>query len=592
MADESKSIVEQAKALWQKLSTRQKAAAVGAVVATLVGTLALSLRTEMPKEAVLYSGLPADEAGSIVRELDAAKVPYRLDHGGSTIWVPEARLPELRLHMATSGLPRGGGYGYEELLNSKDFGRTKFMEEVSSQRALSGELTRSITTIDDVERARVILALPNQKLFTKSQEPPSASVVLTLRHGRELNKRQVKGIVNLVSSAVERMRPENVSVVDDSGNVLWGGDDEHAEPDALQRELERTLARRVSDITDRLVGRERAVVTVTSEFDHSVTERTEELYDKERAAIRSQTRSEEIVQVKDNSTGGVVGTRSNLPGTVQPPADGAATATGTERKKVTETQNNEVSRVVAVTHGPKAQLKRIHVAVLVHGLTEADAALLAPPPPVVATSSTSSLAVAVAPPPPARSKMRVWTKAELDRLALLAREAAGLDLARGDRIEVHCAPFHDQDEELVSEPPPPPALWQKVLEKYPWWYFAAAAGALALLMVLAVVVVLVRRRRRAVIEPIAMPTLPLRAAEVDQVLAGELPTPAEPHGPGHEAEPDPRVLAVEAAKADPARAAQILSAWLAEGAPAGALPAGMPAAHAAPAAAHAEGAAR
>ncbi len=232
------------------------------------------------------------------------------------------------------------------------------------------------------------------------------------------------------------------------------------------------------------------------------------------------------------------------------------------------------------------------MAVLLHGLTEADAALLAPPPPVVATSSTSSLAVAAAPPPPARSKMRVWTKAELDRLALLAREAAGLDLARGDRIEVHCAPFHDQDEELVSEPPPPPALWQKVLEKYPWWYFAAAAGALALLMVLAVVVVLVRRRRRAVIEPIAMPTLPLRAAEVDQVLAGELPTPAEPHGPGHEAEPDPRVLAVEAAKADPARAAQILSAWLAEGAPAGALPAGMPAAHAAPAAAHAEGAAR
>ncbi len=594
MADETpKTPADQAKALWTKLSMRQRIVIGGVLAATIAGIAAITMRTEAPKESVLFSDLPADEAGSIVKELDAAKVAYRLDHGGSTIMVPEAKLAELRLHMANAGLPQGGGYGFKDFTETSPLNRTKFGERVAYQRGLSGELARSIGNVDAVERARVILAFPEERTFKKDQAPNSASVVLTLRRGQELNPKQVKAIVHLVSTSVERLQPANISVVDDRGNALWSGDEDGGDADVGQRDLERTLSKRITDITERIVGPRSAVVSVTSELDHSRTERTEESYDKDRMAVRSQSRSEELVQGNNNGAGGIAGTRSNLPGTNPGVTDSAATATNTERKKVTETQNNEISRVVAVTHGPKVSLKRLHVAVLVDGVTEADAPAAAPIAAVAAsTVASSSTALAALPLVPAKKskKVRVWSKAQLDQIALLAREAAGLDPARGDRIEVHCAPFHsDEEEELALPPPPPVPAWKKVVDEQPLVVAAAAGALLFLALVVAAVVLLKRRRqkRRELIEPIAMPALPLRAAEVDQVLAGEVPTPAAEPTPELA---DPRVLALEAAKADPVRAARILSAWLAESMPAAALP--NPTAHAVPTAHTTEGASR
>lgn len=564
MADENKTIVDQAKALWAKLTLRRKIT-LGAVLAvTVAGIAAVSLRTETVKEAVLFSGLPAEEAGSIVKELDTAKVPYRLDQGGSTILVPEARLAEIKLQMATAGLPKGGGYGFADFNNAQGFGQTKFKEQKSYQQALAGELSRSIQTLDAVEKARVMLAMPEDKLFSKAQEPPTASVVLTLRRGFELNPKQVKGIVHLVSSAVPQLRPTNVSVVAESGDVLWSGDDS-GDADVAQRDLERILSKRISDLTAPIVGPKRAVITVTSELDHSITERTEETFDPSRVAIRSQTRSEELVQNAGNPNGGgVAGTRSNLPGTYTGALAGSATATGTERRKTSETQNNEISRIIAKTQGPKVQLKRLTVAVLIDGELASDVPTIAP---VQVSTVTSSTALAAGLPVMARKKNRVWTTAQLDQIAALARDAAGLDAARGDRITVSCQPFYSEDEVVaVAAPAPPVPAWQAFLEKQPPLVLAAVAGALLLLVLLAVAIVVVRKRRRAVLEPIAMPALPLRVAEVDQALAGEVPaaTAAETAA---EALPDPRTLALEAAKADPVRAARILSAWLAESMP-------------------------
>ncbi len=512
MAIELDKIPAQTRALWSKLPPGRRWL-LALVAAATVGLVAwFGLRGPTESYSVLFSGLQPEDAGRVISELRTMNVPYHVVDGGAAIEVPTAKVHETRITLASAGLPRGGGVGFE-VFDKQTFGTTSFVEQMNYRRALQGELSRTISSLDAVERARVHIAIPERSVFAKDEETPSASVVVQLRPGRTLSPGQIKGVINLVASSVEGLHPERVTLVDESGSVLWAGND--SEGIAEQHELERTLSRRVATIVERVVGPGHAEVAVTADLDPAETERTEDNWDKDHSAVRSESHTEEKGTETSDSGGAVAGSRGNLPGT-QEPTTGGEGGTNNAHNKVTETKNYEVTHVINHTVAKRARLKRLHVAVLVDAGKDGTAR-------------------------PA---------AELDRIRSLAKEAAGLEDERGDRIEVHSAPFVKPAE----VEPTKPSAWP--LPVAPKW-IAVAAGAVLLLLLLAVV--LLARRRRGGEEPadaVRVAALPMAVREletmVDSQQARELP--------GSTA----RSRAIEAAKGDSVRAARVISSWLSE----------------------------
>src|SRR5215467_12785947 len=247
--DDLKKALLQARDLWRKLKPAQRMGLIAAALATASIVAFVSLRGSTESYSLLYAGLAPEEAGRIVEQLKADKVVYRLTNAGTGIEVPEAKVHEVRLTLAQKGLPKGGGVGFE-LFDKQNFGTTSFVEQMNYQRALQGELARTIMSLDEVEAARVHLALPEKSLYRKAEEPASASVALKLRSGRQLGSGQVRGIVHLVAASVEGLAPERVTVLDERGNVLSSADDAAGSLDA-QQALERSLERRVREVTER-----------------------------------------------------------------------------------------------------------------------------------------------------------------------------------------------------------------------------------------------------------------------------------------------------------------------------------------------------
>ena len=213
----------------QAMPLRSKLSALLGVAALAGVVLAMTLWSSKGDYKVLYANLSDKDGGAVIAQLAQMNVPYRMSEGGAAILVPAAQVHDLRLKMATAGLPKGSVSGYE-LMDSARFGQTQFQERLTFQRGLEGELTRSITSLAAVQNARVHLALPNQNGFFREQQKPSASVLLTLHPGRTLDRAQVAGIVHLVSSSVPELNPKAVSVLDQTGALLTGGERQPATP--------------------------------------------------------------------------------------------------------------------------------------------------------------------------------------------------------------------------------------------------------------------------------------------------------------------------------------------------------------------------
>jgi len=308
--DDLKKALLQARDLWRKLKPAQRLGLIAALVAT-VGTVAfVSLRGSTESYSLLYAGLAPEEAGRIVEQLKADKVVYRLTNAGTGIEVPEAKVHEVRLSLAQKGLPKGGGIGFE-LFDKQSFGTTSFVEQMNYRRALQGELARTVMSLDEVETARVHLALPERSLYKQNEEPASASVALKLKPGRKLLPGQVRGIVHIVSGSVEGLAPERVTVVDESGNVLSEANDAAGNLDS-QQSLEKSLERRVREVVERLVGPGHVAVVITAEMDYAKTDRTEEQFDKD-GALRSEARTEERSGGGAlDATGGIIRCRQHV----------------------------------------------------------------------------------------------------------------------------------------------------------------------------------------------------------------------------------------------------------------------------------------
>jgi flagellar M-ring protein FliF len=449
-----------------QMSSQQKTGlmlAVSAIVALLAGGW---MWTQAPEYKVLFSNISDRDGGAIIASLQQLNVPYKFADGGGAILVPANQVHDIRLKLASQGLPKGGLVGFELMENQK-FGTSQFLEQVNFQRALEGELARSIQALSAVSSARVHLAIPKQSVFVREQQKPSASVLLNLHPGRSLEPQQVNAIIHLVSSSVPNLPVKNVTVVDQHGELLSKIDESGAntglDPGQLKyvQALEQSYIKRIEAILGPIVGQENIRAQVAADIDFSQSEQTDEIYKPNQnpadSAVRSQQTSES--SSVGQTEGGVPGALSNQPPepatapiTTQPPRAPTPTnpnappgsnasqppveaptpvpAPPTSNRK-DATTNYEVDKTIQHIRRPVGGVKRLSVAVVVNYRKVADQG---------GSSGTQPL-----------------SEAEKGQITDLVKEAMGYNRERGDTLNVVNSPFTVTDPEAVPELP----LWKQ-----------------------------------------------------------------------------------------------------------------------------------
>ncbi|MDH7602694.1 MAG: flagellar basal-body MS-ring/collar protein FliF [Armatimonadota bacterium] len=367
--------------LWGELSPPQRLVVAAFSAVSLASLVLIGVVASKPRMSVLFSGLTSEDAGAIVQKLTEQKIPYRLSADGSTIEVPANKVYDVRLQLATQGLPQGGTVGFE-LFDKSNFGMTEFAERLNYQRAIQGELQRTIKQLAPVIDARVHVALPEEKLYASEQEPVTASVVLRLRRGTPLTDEQVGGIVHLVASAVEGLKPSNVTVVDTDGNVLSeplaggssGGQLLTAAQTKMKRQYESELAANLQSMLARIVGPDKVVVRVSAELSFDQKETKSEIYEPARSDTGGPTgtgasAAEGVLVSQETRT-------ETYSGSVQPPPNlparsGARPAgTGDNYTRKETTAQYQVTKRIEQTISAPGQVRRLSVAVLVDDKVE------------------------------------------------------------------------------------------------------------------------------------------------------------------------------------------------------------------------------
>lgn len=406
---------------------------LGIGIASLAAVvLAMTMWSNQGDYKVLFANLSDKDGGAVIAQLSQMNVPYKHADGGSAILVPAGKVHDVRLKLASAGLPKGSVVGFE-LMDGARFGQTQFQERLTFQRGLEGELTRSITAMDAVDSARVHLALPNQNGFFREQQKASASVMLSLKGGRTLERAQIAGIVHLVSSSVPDMNPKAVSVLDQTGALLSSPPDASTNGlDAQQlqyvHQIEGSYAKRIVELLEPVVGRENLRATVTADVDFSQSEATSEEFKPNQGsdasiAIRSQQTSEQSGSNGAAATG-IPGATSNQPpaaatapitgaaGTLQTAQAGGG-AGGNSRREATT--NYEVDKTVRVTRNATGNVRRLNAAVVVNHRSVTDA-----------KGKTTQIPL---------------TSDEIEKLTSLVRESIGFNKDRGDSVKLVNAPF-------------------------------------------------------------------------------------------------------------------------------------------------------
>jgi len=394
------------------------------VIAALVITAGIMLATWYQKgdQQLLFANLSEEDAGAIIQKLGEQHIPYTTTAGG--IMVPADKVYELRIQLASQGLPQGGGVGFE-VFDKTSLTMTDFVQKLNYRRALQGELSRTIRSLMEVEQCRVHLAVPEKSLFVQKEERPKASVLVKLRTGRRLTQGQIQGIVHLVSSSVEGLDPRDVAVVNNNGEMLTSTVDENFSASSgqleYQRSYEKDLETRVIGMLEPVVGKGKVRARVAASFDFTKTEKTEERYDPDSQVARSEQRNAE--KASNGSTGGVPGVTSNLPGRQAAPQ---AAGMRSQSEKKSETINYEISKTVSHVISPSSQLKRLSIVVLVDGVYSA------------AQGSQEK-------------KYTARSEDEVRQFEDMAKKAVGFTADRGDEVKVVNMPFEIIPLEEVAE---------------------------------------------------------------------------------------------------------------------------------------------
>ena len=524
---------------------------LGAGLALLViAALAALLLTAKPDYKVLFAGLSDKDGGAIVAQLSQMNVPYKHADGGGAILIPADKVHDVRLRLASQGLPKGSVAGFE-LMEASKFGMTQFQERLNFQRGLEGELTRSIQALSSVQSARVHLALPNQNGFFREQQKPSASVLISFYPGQGLDRAQLAGIVHLVASSVPDLARSAVSVLDDTGKLLSSSPDgNNSAFDAQQLQyvqmLEQQYTRRIMDILEPVMGRDNIKAQVSAEVDFTQTESTSEQHRPNLSSDASAIRSQQVIE-----NGGTTGTLqpSGVPGATsnQPPAASTAPINGAapqlaaagqqggmsgglgpnaKRELVT---NYEVDKTVRVTRGGSGSVKRLSAAVVVNYQPVAD-------------DKGVMTGKALSP-------------EQLEQMTALVRETIGFNKDRGDSVNLMNAPF--KVDTVASNDLP---LWKQpeTLELARSFAWPVGLSLFAALVVLG----LVRPGLKAMSQP-----APLALENASQLDALEADVPQRPAlGAPNDGEPTLEQMRLQDARAlalaNPMAVANIMKNWV------------------------------
>jgi flagellar M-ring protein FliF len=511
------------------------------IVGTIIGT---AYWINQPTWALLATDVDPTSMNSVVERLKTLKVAYALDPGGRSIRVDEARVDELRMQLAAEGLPESGRIGFE-LFDEVMFGVTEMTERVNFQRALEGELARTISSLTPVSGARVHLTLPRASLFADQRSPAEASVALRLRSGRTVSGAEIDGIVALVASSVEGLAPEGVTVIDSTGRRLSRQmDSGETAVDRgrfeRQQQLERDMAQRVVALLEPVVGAGRVRANVTATLKADSEDEMEERWDPT-SVVRS--RQQTIEADGRPVAQGAAGARANLPaGTTATPEPERPPVVASNNRS-SEITNYEVSKLTRHRVSPAGQLSRLSVAVLVDDVRKVsrddDGAEV--------TTSTPR------------------TSEELEQLQALVASAVGLVPDRGDRLTVENIAFDVPDTDFVSAPVAPVPGWQAVRDQLMQHWQVAVATAAAALVLLGGLWFWRRGRLAAAAPAMAQAAAarlasasgaPVSAARAAAALDEDAPDPALP--------PSPARQLARLAQAEPEQLARIVRGWLAE----------------------------
>ena len=525
---------------------------VGVALLVAVAVAAIVLGRQ-PDYRVLFSNLNDKDGGAIVAKLSTMNVPYKYAEGGGAILIPAEKVHDVRLRLATQGLPRGSVTGFE-LMETNRFGMTQFQERLNFQRGLEGELTRSIQALSSVQSARVHLALPNQNGFFREQQKPSASVLVSLHPGRFLDRAQLAGIVHLVASSVPELAPSAVSVLDDTGKLLSqspdgaGANAIDAQQMLYGQQIEQQLTRRIQEILEPVVGRNNVRAQVSAELDFSRTESTSEQFRPNQTPDAKAVRSQQMLE----TSGTAQKTATGVPGAVanQPPAPSAAPINGANpapqaagqqgseesSSKRESTTNYEVDKTVRVVRGNNWAIKRLNAAVVVNYQSTEDKG---------------------------KTVTKALTPEQLEQMKALVRETIGFNSERGDSVNIMNTPFQVEAASSTEVP-----LWKQpevidVAKSFAWPVGALLFAAMVLLG-------LVRPALKGAAEPKTAKAgeLPRSGGQLDAIEAEQPDRPALP-SPGKKEEnvvATPEQLRLEEArvlaKENPVAVANILKSWV------------------------------
>jgi len=450
----------QLKVLSDSMSTGKKIGLFILVAVTMIGFILLTTWAARPEYQILFSDLSLEDSAAIYEKLKERKIPYQIAANGKSILVPQEQVYELRLELASQGLTQGSSVGFE-LFDNTRLGMTEFMQNVNYQRALQGELSRTINRFDEVESSRVHLVMANKSIFTDQDEPATASVILKLKSGRTLNLNQVQEIMNLVSSSISGLNPENVTIVDSYGKLLTRGEKGTKEgtlsTDQLvfQETLEKKLEERVKTMLENALGTGKAIVRLSAAINFNQREHTEERYLTDNRVVRSE-------KVHDQTSSTIKSAPSGVPGAVPNMTSRGAQMTtksgGTTHQTADRLVNYEIGKVVSRVVAPTGQVERISVAVMIDGHYRQ----------VESKDGTSDFIYIPR------------TDEEMAKLENIIKSAVNYNEARGDTIEVANIPFKTT-KPVDAAPQPEPGLLDQVKQQAPFYKY----GILIVFMIFA-----------------------------------------------------------------------------------------------------------
>ncbi|AFT66755.1 MAG: flagellar M-ring protein FliF [Cycloclasticus pugetii] len=538
------------------MMVRQLGVMLALAISVALG-VAVVLWSQTPNYSLLYSSLGDRELSEVMSGLQQSGVEYKLEAGSGAILVPSSQVDELRLKLAGLGLPRGGGQGFELLEKETGFGGSQAIEKARIQRALEGEIARSIVTIQSVRSARVLLAIPKQSVFLRHRKKPSASVVVDMHQGRELNKPEVAAILHLVSSAVPQLDVSQVTVVDQKGALLSAKTSNDvmsltSNQFEFKQGVEEHLINRVESILLPIVGAGAIRASVSADVDFTTTEQTQEQYNPDLAALRS----EQVTEEQSNLAGvqGVPGALSN-----QPPAAGVApevaegelgsTASATTNVNKRSIKNYELDKKISHTKLSSGRVKRITVAVVIDNKQGA----------VTAEGGASA--------------SEPYSDEDVAKFTVLVKEAVGFNALRGDSVTITNLAFRQPDVPVALPEVP---LWEQA------WVLDAAKQVVGGVFALILIFFVLRPTIKTLLEKPTAAGLPASGQGTQMTPSGAMATEARASQSAGERslelESDEELMMLEAPKSyeqrlemaqkiageDPKRVAQVMKTWIKE----------------------------